>query len=476
MANSLIHPEPQLRLELATQGITWVDRLRRGMWPKPFVFWAVVFYIALFIIRPWEQLFPNLGEFRFERIAVIAVAAIVFFRRGPLVRFDAQNVTMMLLFAAVYASGRNAWDTTLSMEEVTEFFGFTLIFFLIQKAVKTPYQLIFLVASYLMLTTAYTGKAIWEYAFNGARVSMMGVDRLAGIEYTYGHPNTFGTTMLCSLPFALLFYRIRHQFCQTWPRRMEWLFKWAVISHGLICVLGVLLTRSRSTTIGLVVVAGLMIFRLRGFMNKVKWSGIALLVFLVGFAVAPRDIQLRIMTLWDSSIESRHNMGGANASAEGRLEGLYAGLEIFDRFPATGVGIGCFAEYRGKFVDEVALDAHNLPGELLGEIGFFGTLAFAAFYLIHFITLRKLLRLGKEYDRLTGSKTYYWLAVALFDGMLLLMFSGLSGHTLQQYQWYFYASFAITAFYFVRQEVVEARAQAIEDEENSLYDSEAEYA
>ncbi len=476
MANSLIHPEPQLRLELATPGITWVDRLRRGIWPKPMVFWAVVFYIALFIIRPWEQLFPELAAFRFERLAVIFVGLIVLLRRGPLVRFDAQNVTMLCLFVAVYASGRNAWDTTVSMEEVTEFFGFTLIFFFIQKAVKTPYQLIFLVASYLMLTTAYTGKAIWEYAFNGAKLNMMGVDRLAGIEYTYGHPNTFGTTMLCSLPFGVLFYRIRDQFCQTWPRRMQWLFKWAVIGHITICILGVLLTRSRSTTVGLVVFAGLLIMHQRGFMKKVKWSMLAMLVFVIGFAVSPSDIKLRMQSLWDSSIEHKHNMGGANASAEGRLEGLYAGLEIFDRFPATGVGIGCFATYRGMYVDEIALDAHNLPGELLGEIGFFGTLAFTAFYLVHFITLRKLLRLGKEHESLTGDKTYYWLGLGLFDGMLLLMFSGVSGHTLQQYQWYFYASFAITAFYFVRQEVVTARSQAIEDEEMSVYDSETEFA
>jgi len=476
MSNSLTHPEPQLRLELATPGITWVDRLRRGIWPKPLVFWSVVFYIALFIIRPWEQLFPELGVFRFERISVLVVAVIVLLRRGPFIRVDAQNVTMLLLFGAVYASGYNAWDTTLSMEEVTEFFGFMLIFFLIQKAVKTPYQLIFLVACYLMLTTAYTGKAIWEYVLHDAKLNMMGVDRLAGIEYTYGHPNTFGTTMLCSLPFALLFYRIRDQFCQTWPRRMAWLFKWAVIGHGLISVFGVLLTRSRSTTVGLVVFAGLIVMRQRGFAKKIKWSAVAMAAFLIGFAVAPNDIQLRLMTLWDSSIERKHDMGGANASAEGRFEGLIAGLTIYERFPATGVGIGCFAAYRGIYVDNIALDAHNLPGELLGEIGFIGTLAFAAFFFVHLLTLRRLVRLGKEYEALTGSRTYYWLGVALFDGMLLLMFAGLSGHTLQQYQWYFYASFAITAFYFVQQEVIAARTRAREEEEMSLSESDTEFA
>lgn len=460
MANMLAYSEAPLELELASTEQPWVDRLLRGMWPKPLVFWAVVFYIGLFIIRPWEKLIPELGEMRFERMSVLAIMAIVLLRRGIMVRFSTQNIAMLLLFASVYVSGKLAFDPSLSEQEVTEYFGFMLIFFLIQKAVRSPYQAFFIIASYLMLTTLYVGKSIWEYAFHGAAQHMMGVSRLGGIDYTYGHPNTLGTTMLCSLPFALCFYKISSQFCQTWPRQMRKLFRWVVILHVPMCILGVLLTRSRSTAVGLVFYAAILVFRQKGWVRKLRWSLVAIVVFLIGFMLAPPDIQNRIRTLWKPNIESQTGQMGAQKAAAGRYEGLIAGVAIFQRFPATGVGIGNFADYRETYVDGEALNAHNLPGELLGELGIFGTAAFSLYFLAHYLALRKLQRLGKEYQRLTGNDMYYWLGVGLFDAMLLLMFSGLSGHTLQQYQWYFYPSFAITALYFLKQAVSSARAKA----------------
>lgn len=464
----IAHPQPPFELELASRDSLWVDRLRRGIWPKPLVYWAVVFYIGLFIIRPWEKLFPDLGPLRFERTSVIAIALIVAATRGVFVKLSAQNITMILLFAAVYLSGKLAFDTELAAPEVTEFFGFALIFFLIQKAVRTPYQLLFIVASYLMLTAAYTGKSIWEYALNGGAKFEMGVYRLQGIDWTYGHPNTFGTSMLCSLPFTIYFYRVRDRFTQTWPGLFQKAFRYVLLLHGSLCILGILLTRSRSTAIGVVLFAGLLVSRQHGMMKKAKWAVVAGMAFIVGFTFAPSDIQNRIRTLWDSSVEHQEGMGGANASASGRLEGLYAGVAIFQRFPVTGVGIGNFAEYRAEFVDQEKLDAHNLPGELLGSIGLLGTSAFVCFLFVHCLAVRKLSRVGKDYANLTGNDVYSLLALALYDALLLMLFSSLSGHTLQQYQWYFFASFTVVGVHFARQELAQAKV--------SLASAEREYA
>ena len=459
MASVYTHSDAPLELELATPHIAWVDRLRHGMWPKPFVFWAVVFYIGLFIIRPWEKLIPELGPMRFERLSVMAIMAIVVLRRGPLVRFTFQNIAMIGLFLAVFISGKRGFDPSTSGQEVTEFFGFLLIFFLIQKAVRSPYQALFLIASYLMLTTAYVGKSIWEYAFNGAAQVMMGVHRLAGIDSTYGHPNTIGRTMLCSLPFAICFYRIRDQFCQTWPSRMQKLFLWTLRAHMAFCVIGILLTRSRSAAIGLVFFAMLLVSRQRGAAKKLRWGFAAAVIFVVGFSLAPTDIQYRIRSIWDSRVEAEADMRGANQSKAGRYEGFLAGLAIFERFPATGVGIGNFAVYRETYVDGVKLNAHNLPGELLGELGTVGTVAFSVFFLAYYLNLRKLKHVGSEYDRLTGNPRYRLLSVCLFDSMLLLLIYGLAGHTLQQYQWYFYASFVAIALHFAKQELQTVRAE-----------------
>ena len=458
---STANPE-QLELaptELPTLELPWLDNLRRGIWPKPMVFWAVVFYIGLFIIRPWEKLIPELGEFRFELLAVAAVSLFVAFKRGPMVKFSAQNITMLLLFAAVFISGRNAWDPSLAEEEVVEFFGFALIFFFIQKAVKTPYQALFIIASYLMLTTVYVGKSIWEYAFHGAANYMMGVYRLAGIDHTYGHPNTMGTSMLLSLPFAIYFYRVRDQFCRTWPGRLRRLFPWVLRFHIAASVLGVMLTRSRSAAVALVFFAMIIVMRQRGFARKAKYGVLACLVLIIGFFLSPSDIRQRMATLWNKDA----NQFGSQKSAEGRWEGFVAGVDIFKEFPSTGVGIGNFADYRELHGDGEKLNAHNLPGELLGELGLFGTTAFAAFFLVHVLTLRKMKRAGGEFESLTGNKLYSWLYIALCDALLLMLFSSLSGHTLQQYQWYFFAAFAVVSLQYVRKELGVARQVVAEN-------------
>ena len=182
--------------------------------------------------------------------------------------------------------------------------------------------------------------------------------------------------------------------------------------------------------------------------------------FLVGFMLAPSDIRNRIRTIWDAKVEYQADMQGANASKAGRYEGLLAGLAIFQRFPATGVGIGNFANYREIYIDGVRLDAHNLPGELLGELGFVGTCAFSIFFLAYFLNLRRLSSAGREYDVVTGDPKYRLLGNCLFDAMLLLSIYGLVGHTLQQYQWYFYASFTAIALHIVRKELQELQAQS----------------
>ena len=453
------HPEASIELELASRNAVWGDRLRSGIWPKPIAFWAVVFYIGIFIIRPWEKLFPELGPLRFERLSVMAVIAVVFLHRGFFVRLNLQNVTMIGLFLAVYASGKRGIDPFVSGEEITEFFGFTLIFFLIQKAVRSPYQALFIIASYLMLTTAYIGKSLWEFTFHGAAMYMMGVRRLAGIDFTYGHPNTVGTTLLCSLPFAIYFYRIREDFCRTWPKMYRKLFRWVVMAHIVMAVTGILLTKSRSTAIALVFFVLIVVLRQKGMARKMKWGILSLIVLLVGFAFLPPEMQNRIRSIWDSRVEVEAGMKGANAAKNGRYEGLLAGLAIYEQFPSTGVGIGNFADYRFSNVDGEKLNAHNLPGELLGELGTLGTLAFVAFFLAHFLTVWKLSKQGEKYEQITGNTVYSRLSVCLYDAMLIMMFSGLSGHTLQQYQRYFFASFAVTALYFVKQEVRDAQAR-----------------
>ena len=437
----------------------WTDRLRSGIWPKPMVFWLVAFYMACFIIRPWERLFPFLASFRFERIMVILVASTVLLFRGPFIKITLQNLSMILIYGAVWLSSLFAYNTVTSETQTTEFFGFLLSFFIIQKIVKTPYQLFFTIACYFVATAAYIFKSEWEYAFNGAAWEMMGVWRLRGINDTFGHPNNVGITLVCSLPIAMFFWRSKEVFCETWPPLMRKAFRYLVPAYIAAAILGVILTRSRASTIGMVLFLVLLVLRKGSIAARIKWGVVFATMLVAGFFLAPDDIRYRIQSTWDSSVEYKAGMGGANKSAQGRLEGFMVGMEIFKRFPVTGVGIGNFADYRKIHVDQVPLDAHNLPGEVMGELGAVGCVAFLIFFAAICINGYRLMRMGKEFGELTGHLIYYQLAVGLVDAVILLVYGGLSCHTLQYYQWYWFATFLATSVMFLKPELARAREQ-----------------
>lgn len=110
----------------------WLDQFRKGIWPMPLVFWMAAIYIALFIIRPWERLFPALAELRFERIMVLLVAGAVLLMRGLCLKVTLRKVTMMVLYMAVWLSGRHAFDPVATAIQVTEFLGLLISCFVIQ--------------------------------------------------------------------------------------------------------------------------------------------------------------------------------------------------------------------------------------------------------------------------------------------------------------------------------------------------------
>ncbi len=438
--------------------VYWTDRLRQGMWPRGLFVWVAALYLAMFILRPWEVLVPELGEMGFERtmvlsVVILSLVAAVFGLKKDGVRGQLvpQASTVLMLYAAIYVSGGNVRNPVLSEPEVTEFLGTVISFFVILVAVRTPYQLLFVAACYFVTTGMYLAKAEWEYVFHDAYEYAMGVYRLIGVDLTFGHANEVGATVLYSLPFWHFFATARQEFCHSWPRLMRRLFGCFLVGYAGVAVTAVFLTRSRSGMVGLAVWGVLVALQGDKMSTKLKRLSAVCFAGMVLFCLIPNDIRLRLKSTWDTSVEAKEaDFAGANASAEGRWYGWLAGWEMFRRYPMTGVGIGNFSMYRVTRVDGVELDAHNLPGELLGETGIVGASAFLLFLTAIYWNYRKLKKLvavsPDSQVRLLGA-----LGTACWISVLLLMYKGLSGHNMQRYNWFWCAAFLSLAVHFARQ-------------------------
>jgi hypothetical protein len=193
--------------------------------------------------------------------------------------------------------------------------------------------------------------------------------------------------------------------------------------------------------------------------------GVAIL--LVGlWHFIPAEKQGRLKTLWNPE------SGPANAleSAEGRLEGLKAGWQMFSENPLTGVGPGGnnFMGYRMAHLDGIRLQAHNLIGELLGELGLLGAIVFIGQIMVIWLMSGKKLR-PCVFNEIKGGSDNLFLGSACRQTLLLLLFGGLSGHNLYRINWLWIGGWSFLCFHWRREKLLTGLREDLEKEFNVNY-------
>jgi len=443
----------------------WQDRLHKGIWPEPLSLWMAVFWLALFIIRPWEVLFPELEPLHVERVWALLTVAVVF-GSGKLRLCNSFQTTAVIVFLlALGFSSMFAGDHAAAREVLYKYVTLVVFYFILLSVIRTPYQLLFIGSCYIVVMALYLGKAQFEYFVHGHCQYRMGVSRLAGIESTFGHPNSVASSAVLSLPILYFLWRFRRDFTRTWPDLWRNLFPWGLAVYFWLAVSSIVLTNSRSGMLGFVLFIFLSATAGKPF-RRILPAVVVGGVLLAGvWGVMPEENKNRLRTVWDPAA------GPANAqeSTQGRIEGFKAGLEMFRRHPLAGVGIGSFVPYRLAHVDNVPLRAHNMVGELLGETGLIGCGAFILFVSGVFVNCRATNRLAGQYchpavDMLSE------LAITWRNTIWLLLFMGLSGHNLLRFNWLWAAAFVLLCRMF--SEAACAEEELVRDEEHELCERE----
>jgi hypothetical protein len=285
--------------------------------------------------------------------------------------------------------------------------------------------LVFIVTCFIVSTCVFLGKSQWEYFLYGGHAFAMGVFRLQGINFTFGHPNAVGAVAVTSLPFLLFLWRVRARFTENWPAFWRWAFPYALVVGFAITVYSIVLTNSRAGMFAFVVFLVLVALQM-GNVGRVLMGfvGAAFLVCIAWLAL-PEDTRHRILTIWEVE-EGNPYDESAYVSAQGRLVGLRLGMEMFRRHPGLGVGLGGFIPYRLAHLDGVRLVAHNIPGAVLGETGLGGGLAFVFLIAGVFVNSRRTIRLARGSPD-PALETLAWVAAACRDSVVLILFVGLAG-------------------------------------------------
>lgn len=419
------------------------DQIRKGIWPASNAFWFSCFYIAVFVIRPWEKLFPWLQAVRFERSFVIVLLVVVLADRGFRIIFERQTIAFMGLISALTICTASAVDPTVAWEGSSGLYTYLTTafgFFLFLSVVRTKYELTFLVTCQLVATGLYLGKSLWEFHIHGAGSVSMGVLRLSGIDVMHSHPNSVAAMTVLSFPIWSFVWNTRDTFVSTWPLFWQKWFTRSLKFYLVIAALTLMAANSRTSYVSAVLFGILFIRRHNSFNQQIKYLfGFMALASVIWIAL-PQASRDRIESIWNESASNE----SAQESADGRILGFKAGMEMFRRSPIVGIGVNNFIPYRVQRLDGVNLVAHNAAGEILGQTGLLGATAFICFVAVMLCNTFELLRdrpgnttISSDYDTNFGLMGR--------DTVILLLLHGLTMDILFHYSWVWMSAFIAIA-------------------------------
>lgn len=391
----------------------------------------VCFYMFLTIERPWESI-SYLHEVKVEKIFAV-IMLIAAFASGRLrLRGVATDKWVLLLLALHFVLAPFAYITSAAVDQGIEYAKMAVLYVLILSCCDDEADLRIIVKAFVVAMGIYVLHSFWEFT-NGRHTYRMGIVRMLGVGSSYSDPNTFAASIVLSFPFAWVVFKTE---ISSWMRR-------AFIAYGLLGVMCIILTGSRSGMLALLLLVLLIVMSKKG-VRRWKLAILMGLTIMLVWSFMPQDKRERIRSVWDD------NAGPANAhqSTHGRSLGYHAGLEMFYRNPVTGIGAGGnnFIAYRTSQVDGIPEQAHNLFGEVLGEFGLPGAIAFAGLVTC---SLRLFWKTRKLEIERNGSISYLQrLSGAGLVTVALLVFLGFGGHNFYRPLWLWVAAWAALAHMF----------------------------
>ena len=144
-------------------------------------------------------------------------------------------------------------------------------------------------------------------------------------------------------------------------------------------------------------------------------------------------------------------------SGQGRLQGLLTGFDLWAASPFTGVGPGAWRPATASHIE-----SHNLYGQIMGETGTLGILAFASLLICFWWNLRAVKRVRAAFPE-QKNDLVYTLPASIGVAIFLLLFMGNFGHNLFRFTWLWYGGFLIVARHCVAVRVAEWEPEAEEE-------------
>ena len=378
-------------------------------------------YMFLFIDRPFE-VWPWLGDLHVERVYMLFTMGVWLIHSGKRWIPNPQHLAYAGLALAVLACWAMSPWMDRSQPLVEDWFKIVVFYGLLVTTVHDEKGLKKIVVGFIFVMGLYLTHSLREY-IGGRHTYRMGISRMIGVDSTLGDPNSFGASIVYSLPFVPALWR------SGWGGRRG---RYLIAGYAALAGLCILLTGSRGSLLGLLLLSFILIL---GHRKRFLWLMIFAAAAPIAFIALPDSLQNRFETIISPDV------GPANAkeSGEGRIEGLLNGFSLWSRSPLSGVGPGAWRPATGS-----GIESHNLYGQILGELGSLGVLSFGAVVGCFAWNLYRCRALRKEMPA-QPNDLLAQIPGAVGLSVFLLLFMGNFGHNLFRFTWLWYGGFLIIA-------------------------------
>ncbi|PCI57701.1 MAG: O-antigen polymerase [Gammaproteobacteria bacterium] len=301
-------------------------------------FFFLFLYTASTLIRPHEMWQTSVEWVTIKTFAILTLLIVLIAQR-PLKLYP-QHWMLLALIPLIIMSGFLNGSGMFGIEEAKKLFISAIIpLFLFSSCITSIKRqhilmIVCLIAALLMVYNGHVQQTAYEgfgWALNTHSVGQISIDerRITYLGF-FNDPNDLGMFLVMNIPFAIYFYS-----------KGKFLSKLTMLA--VLCALGygIYLTGSRGSWLG---AGGLLAVYFLVINAGPK-------LFITSIVLSP--IAATVITSLQSNID---------ASANGRLEAWYAGIQMLMSNPVFGIGKGQFYDYHG-------LVAHNSYIHVAGELG-----------------------------------------------------------------------------------------------------------
>lgn len=395
-------------------------------------FGIFVAFLASWFLRIPARI-PPLGAMSLDLllVAVLVILAIrhsVSSREG---RPAVEKMVFVLLAYVIVTIPLVEWPGSVAKTGLPNYIKAVVFLFFTSAFVRTERQLRILILAFVCFQCFRVLEPVYMHltqGYWGSRASLHGgeefMNRLAGSPFDVVNPNGLAYVACTTLPF-LYFLSGQTTFTRV-----------AALCVGPLVLYGLFLTGSRSGLLGLAAVCLGIVLKSR---HRLALLAVISFGAIVAFSFMSSDMQDRYLSAFGSG-------GGQNAAtANERLEGTKAQIQVVYHRPLFGHGLGTSAEANYHFTTSGPyggrpLPAHNLYLEVAQELGLIGLVLFLIFMGITISSFMKLrgARQGVRDAGMLGNLTdamQVWL-------LMSVIFSFFS-YGLSSFDWYFFGGMSV---------------------------------